>query len=699
MKHIWGLFIVGLAVLAITEAKRHHSRRTTSTTTEGSTTVESSTNATTSMFQDSTLSLVISTVPTNASEAKNKTSGKGSSHGSTTAAPSSATSKSVKTTASPSNGTTHSGNTTSSISTTTPKPGKVTKRPSKSWRRKSKSKSTPSTSTTPKPTAASSTTNSTNSTKASGKSSTPTTNHHATTTAPPKTASANATNSANTSTTVVPLVTTNNTESTKHAHESSKSPHKTTKSSVASTTPQPSSASKHASKNTTATTVAKTTTAKSNHSMHATTASPKTTSPVNSTTAHSNVTTHPANHTATTKPSAGSTSPKPTTIKPSKVTKPSKVPMETTIPKPVTVRPTASMNVTSRSNSTTIHANATTPHPNVTTKHVTTPKSALHHATTPAHLPTGTTIKSANNTVGKPTTNSTAKTSSLTTTTPHPSVLKGTTKKPSFLETLKHLTHLGSHGTTKHPPASNSTDKSNQTLPGTKATTVPISTTAYTMPKFSYVVNDRKTGVPCILSKMSISMSISYEKSDNAIADGTMVVPNNALTDGTCTEETTEMKLMWSAPRRRKRDSGHNGLNTVILNFVKNGKVSSLDSMIFEFFLDPVHFPGAVEKVLKRNTTKGLGLFASTPNTGHYICEDEISISASNVKITIADVSLIAFNKDKNLNSKKVEKCTHKVSFKKIAVIGGAVGIVLLVTALGACIWRSKTRRDNSTLP
>ncbi|XP_068972126.1 uncharacterized protein [Bombus flavifrons] len=202
---------------------------------------------------------------------------------------------------------------------------------------------------------------------------------------------------------------------------------------------------------------------------------------------------------------------------------------------------------------------------------------------------------------------------------------------------------------------------------------------------YSYVVIN-KENVPCIAANMSISIKVPYTiKNTSATNQTTLIVPigKKVNVNGMCENENSIMNLIWTGNPKANSQYEYKE-NKVTFNFVNYSSNYFIRSMNLSIYLDDYNFPGANAIGSYINVTTGnLDIF-STPLNHVYKCSDETSVNAQNVVITISKVSLIAFNKAKNITSRSVNCANNESTDSNVgAIVGGIIGGIILVGIIG----------------
>ena len=201
---------------------------------------------------------------------------------------------------------------------------------------------------------------------------------------------------------------------------------------------------------------------------------------------------------------------------------------------------------------------------------------------------------------------------------------------------------------------------------------------------YPYVVIN-KENVPCIAANMSISIKVPYAtKGTSTTRQTTLIVPESSSgkkmnVNGTCENEKSTMNLIWT-----ENPEANSQENKVTINFVNDKSNYFIQSMNLSIYLDDHTFPEANAIGSYINVTTGKLDIFSTPLNNVYKCSDKTSVNAQNVVITIGKVSLIAFNKAKNITSKSVNCANTESTDSNVgAIVGGIIGGIILVGIIG----------------
>nr|KAF7402054.1 hypothetical protein H0235_015390 [Vespula pensylvanica] len=205
----------------------------------------------------------------------------------------------------------------------------------------------------------------------------------------------------------------------------------------------------------------------------------------------------------------------------------------------------------------------------------------------------------------------------------------------------------------------------------------------------------------CILSKMKISLTLTYNNSKNQESQKILNVPSsNVITTGECDETNSIMKLTWSSEETTSEyksiDFASDNTNTITFYFKKSNSVFSIDQIKASIYLDKKNFPDALlpENLIELETKENLSLFA-TPTNDRYVCNVIVFVTEKHFEFSITDVNLIAFNTDNDISSKSENYCVNPLTETANvgAIVGGVIGALAVIGIVGFVIWR---RRRNA---
>ncbi|XP_035741919.1 lysosome-associated membrane glycoprotein 1-like isoform X2 [Vespa mandarinia] len=256
-------------------------------------------------------------------------------------------------------------------------------------------------------------------------------------------------------------------------------------------------------------------------------------------------------------------------------------------------------------------------------------------------------------------------------------------------------------GTGEKTPNPGTGGQTNSTESNTESTS-DISTTSPSLKDYPYQVRGEKG--TCILSKMTISLTVNYNITNKQIVSAILEVPSTVKVNGTCENDTNSMILTWTPLENDPEsvnfaDTTNN--NNMGFYFKKSGSTFSLNQINASIYLDEKSFPNATDNgnYINLETTSDLNLFSSATDN-RYVCNVNTVVKEDEFEISITNVSLIAFNEDdKTISSKSINDCTNDgataaESANVGAIVGGIIGALVVVGIIGFIIWR---RRRNSS--
>ncbi|XP_031774479.1 uncharacterized protein LOC105736439 [Apis florea] len=232
----------------------------------------------------------------------------------------------------------------------------------------------------------------------------------------------------------------------------------------------------------------------------------------------------------------------------------------------------------------------------------------------------------------------------------------------------------------------------------TKPTTEESPTTLEPDPyatEFNYVVINEKTHVACIAAKMTIFMKIPYETKESRTNETILTIPANSAVSGNC-GNISSMKLTWlekseSYNAYASRDSMYENKknNSFAINFQKDQSKYFVQSIALDIYLDKTNFPDSKEE---RYTAVENIEILSAPLNNLYKCDENISLSVpvhnvkSNIDVTIANATLIAFNSKKKVATSSV-MCIQDSSSNVGLIIGCIIGGIMILGISGLLMY------------
>ncbi|KAG7198337.1 hypothetical protein KM043_005731 [Ampulex compressa] len=193
---------------------------------------------------------------------------------------------------------------------------------------------------------------------------------------------------------------------------------------------------------------------------------------------------------------------------------------------------------------------------------------------------------------------------------------------------------------------------------------------------------------------MNIVMKLKYQMKDTKWRDVTLTVPQKATLEGTCGDKVTNAALVWDESTAKALAVEDDKKSKVVLSLLNKDDKFSVDSIALDLYMSEKNFPNTDETRLTASTNTSLGLFSASSKNGVYRCSGEVEVPVGKqAALTISDVSLIAFNTDKNIDSKSERNCVAAASTNVGAIVGGVIGGLALVGIISFVIWR-KRRND-----
>nr|XP_012138439.1 PREDICTED: uncharacterized protein LOC100882913 [Megachile rotundata] len=167
---------------------------------------------------------------------------------------------------------------------------------------------------------------------------------------------------------------------------------------------------------------------------------------------------------------------------------------------------------------------------------------------------------------------------------------------------------------------------------------------------FKYVVKN-SDDVPCILASMNIAIDVQYETNDKNNSKP-ISVPSPLKATGTCEKFASTMRLDWSSGSTRR---------SILFYIRRNSTIFFVNQIEAEISLDKKDFPDAIKQdtILSGESGDSETLFAANAVNGMYNCTKEqygIPMTGG-LKMTISNVTFIAFNDDDDLSTRQDEGC------------------------------------------
>ncbi|CAD1471442.1 unnamed protein product, partial [Heterotrigona itama] len=194
--------------------------------------------------------------------------------------------------------------------------------------------------------------------------------------------------------------------------------------------------------------------------------------------------------------------------------------------------------------------------------------------------------------------------------------------------------------------------------------------------------------VYCIAANMSISIEIPYKTKEDKDTKATLNVPINATVTGKCENQWSTMELNWTA------SSNNTENNTFTVNFEKDDSNYFISSMNLSIYPEDHHFPGHDTTDRYKFNTERIHIFPA-PLNKLYKCADNPSVTAKNAKISITNVTLIAFNTNEKITTDSVNcvPANDTTESNVGAIVGGIIGGLIVLVALIALFVVCRRRR------
>ncbi|XP_043681262.1 lysosome-associated membrane glycoprotein 1-like [Vespula pensylvanica] len=239
---------------------------------------------------------------------------------------------------------------------------------------------------------------------------------------------------------------------------------------------------------------------------------------------------------------------------------------------------------------------------------------------------------------------------------------------------------------------------STKQTPSTKETsstkeTPPIKTLPTIASPEEYPYQVKGENGTCILSKMTISLNVTYNNTNLENSNEILSIPTHEITtDGYCSEPVSVMQLTWPVPFLEEKT------NNITFYLKKANSTFSVFEILLLIHLDEWNFPNALDADILQTTGPNLTLFAASTINGKYICNNETKVKTETVEISITDVILIAFNTDNDVSSRSEENCVPKLNIaelsnfdiESIGLITIPIAAILMICTIACIIWLQK---------
>ncbi|CAK9819585.1 Lysosome-associated membrane glycoprotein 1 [Anthophora plagiata] len=179
---------------------------------------------------------------------------------------------------------------------------------------------------------------------------------------------------------------------------------------------------------------------------------------------------------------------------------------------------------------------------------------------------------------------------------------------------------------------------------------------AFSKDDFNYILYDTENSIPCTLARMKITMNVPYETTANSNASKMLTVPSKLDVSGVCDPQWPTLTLSW--PWSSKKTLPNNTITFYITHKATNFYVYRIDTIVQ---LDDENFPTVdnKQKSLSGSTNGFIKLFPADASVGLYRCKESIhQVKLGVIDLNITDVLFVAYNKEEDLNTKKVNDCS-----------------------------------------
>ncbi|XP_047365042.1 uncharacterized protein LOC124955134 [Vespa velutina] len=241
----------------------------------------------------------------------------------------------------------------------------------------------------------------------------------------------------------------------------------------------------------------------------------------------------------------------------------------------------------------------------------------------------------------------------------------------------------------------NTTSSTDENIESTSSK-ISVSTIA-SLEDYPYQVHGEKG--TCILSKMTISLTVTYNNTEMETAK-TILNPSSSYitTNGYCNEPYSAMQLTWPIEEPESKANLNltmAKMNNITFSLKTNDEDSkfSVFQILVSIRLDPLNFPDAIEADILQTTDPNLMLFKASAINGKYKCNIPIIVRTESVEIKLSDVELIVLNTDDNISSRYEENCVQNIDeiFNVVNIVG--IISVLIIAKVAICfigymIWR-----------
>lgn len=223
-----------------------------------------------------------------------------------------------------------------------------------------------------------------------------------------------------------------------------------------------------------------------------------------------------------------------------------------------------------------------------------------------------------------------------------------------------------------------STTSSSATTETKSTTTDQSSTTPVPDPyanEYNYVVINEKTHVACIAANMTISMKVPYVTKESKTSEAILTIPADSAVNGNCGAKNSMMELTWLEKSKGSNSYKDEKNNSFKINFQKGESNYLLHSIELNIYMDETNFPNSNDE--RYTAVENIDII-STPLNNLYKCGDNTSVKVKDVDVTIANVTLIAFNTEKKIATKSV-MCIQDTSSNVGLIIGCIIGGIMIL--------------------